>query len=70
VGIFKKNRPPAARPRCPECLQVVDPKKARVYADTASWQRNKLLAGIYCCSDHLLDAHVRGWALSRVDELA
>jgi len=66
----KKSHPPAARPRCPECLQAVDPKRAKVYAETGSRMRDKLLAGIYCCTDHLLDAHTRGWALSRVDELA
>ncbi len=70
MGAIGKRHPLAARPRCLECLQVVDPKRACVYAETPSWQRNKLLAGIYCCSDHLLDAHTRGWALSRVDELA
>ncbi len=54
------------RPVCPECGEVVDPKKACVLhtlrGDEAWIAAPELLKGVYCSADHLLNAYLRGWA--------
>lgn len=53
------------RPICPECGEVVDPKKARILSRLRGDERwisaPELLMGVYCQSDHLLDAYLRGY---------
>lgn len=54
------------RPVCPECLVAVDPREAAVLhtLDQAKspWVISpERLMGVYCCSDHLLDAYLRGY---------
>lgn len=53
------------RPVCPECDNIVDPKKAVVLhtlrGDEPWISAPEILKGVYCCSDHLLNAYLRGW---------
>jgi len=55
-----------ARPRCPECGSIVDPKKAvPLYKLPDPLPEHiasrELLLGIYCNADHAIDAYERGW---------
>jgi hypothetical protein len=54
-------------PRCAECGIVVNQKRidaAKGFNETGNKQVDKHLVGVYCSSDCLLDAYVRGWALT------
>jgi hypothetical protein len=56
------------RPTCPECGQAVPPRTAAIYVkdDTIP---DKILSGIYCDSDCLLDAYERKYPYHRVEEM-
>lgn len=52
------------RPVCRECGQPCHPVRAAVaFRDDLSDD----VRGVYCCSDHLLRAWLRGWAFGRYD---
>lgn len=52
------------RPTCPECGRSCHPEIAFPYGEAHSL-RERMLEGIYCCADHLLDAHKRGYPNDR-----
>lgn len=61
----------SARPVCPECGRVVDPKKARPITLAGSKlpeakQVRYAVVGIYCGSDCALDSWLRGFPSHRV----
>lgn len=68
-----KIDPNQARPCCPECGAIVDPKKCVVLhtlRGDESWIHSPdLLYGVYCNSDHLLNAWLRGWASAALHSL-
>lgn len=53
----KKDEP---RPLCPECRRVVDPLYAVPFGHAKKLQ-HRVLEGIYCSSDCLLNAYRRGY---------
>ena len=59
-----------ARPTCPECGRAAAPSRAAVFGPgvvTGSrWQFTRLLEGVYCDSECLLTAYLRGWPWCRV----
>lgn len=60
----RRQPKPEARQRCPECGGVVDPRKARPFG-FAKKIKHRILEGIYCSSDCLLDAFERGHPAAR-----
>ena len=52
------------RPTCPECGKSVHPEKAVPFGE-AETMRERVLEGIYCSADHILDAIQRGWPKDR-----
>jgi len=52
------------RPTCPECGRTVHPTVAFPYGIAKS-MRERVLEGIYCKADHLLDAIKRGYPRDR-----
>ena len=55
---------PEPRPTCPECGRKVHPKNAVVYG-IAKTVRERVLEGVYCCSDHILNAIKRKYPQDR-----
>jgi len=53
------------RPTCPECGCVVVATEAKPYG-TAKSLRERVLEGIYCSADCILDAIKRGYPNNRV----
>lgn len=62
------NQSTSPRQKCRECGCVVDPCKAavlsRLVGDEEWIFKPRQLLGIYCGSDHLLDAYLRGYPLT------
>ncbi len=57
------------RPTCPECGRSCHPEIAFPYGK-AHTLRERLLEGIYCSADCLLDAHKRGYPNERARRAA
>ena len=64
----KKQRARTSEPRpvCPECSHVVDPQRAVPYG-TAKILALRVLEGIYCGSDCILNAVKRGYPKGRCE---
>jgi hypothetical protein len=52
------------RPVCPECARVVNPRDAVSFHRPKSL-RERVLEGIYCCSDCVIEAWKRGYPAER-----
>ena len=57
------------RPVCVECGRSCHPETAFPYGK-AETLKDRLLEGIYCSADHLLDAHKRGYPQFRTDRFS
>ncbi len=63
------RKPASPRPTCRECSSIVEPSKA-AWIDPFQpgkeplWGDNEALPGLYCDSDCLLDAYIRGFPMS------
>jgi len=60
----RKAKTDEPRPVCPECESVVRPDSARPFG-LAKSLRERVLEGVYCCSDCLLNAWKRGYPKGR-----
>lgn len=60
----KRAKPEEPRPTCPECGKVVRPRGAVPFGRARDLAR-RVLEGIYCSSDCLLDAYKRGYPMDR-----
>lgn len=60
------------RPICPECGEIVDPKYAavlsRLKGDEHWISAADDLLGVYCCSEHLLNAYERGFPAALLED--
>ena len=56
------------RPVCPECGRSCHPETAFPYVK-AETLKDRLLEGVYCRADHLLDAHKRGYPMDRAKRI-
>lgn len=52
------------RPTCPECGRSCHPETASLYGK-AETLKDRLLEGVYCSADHVLDAIRRGYPQDR-----